>query len=167
MNRNRINTLNRREEAVSPVIATILMVAITVVLAATLYMMVGEVGGESVRSLTARASIEKYDWYESDGVYVLDLEFKINSMSSPSSADVEDIDIRVLYEDENGNMREHLIEEAREEGNWRGLVNGKVRGGSTFTIRGLELDHYTDEDETLKRAELRIDGYDGVESAKF
>jgi len=36
--------LNRKEEAVSPVIATILMVAITVVLAATLYMMVGGFG---------------------------------------------------------------------------------------------------------------------------
>ncbi|MFP4001858.1 MAG: archaellin/type IV pilin N-terminal domain-containing protein, partial [Thermoplasmata archaeon] len=40
--------LNRNEEAVSPVIATILMVAITVVLAATLYMMVGDIGGDDV-----------------------------------------------------------------------------------------------------------------------
>ncbi|MFW5945837.1 MAG: archaellin/type IV pilin N-terminal domain-containing protein [Candidatus Natronoplasma sp.] len=102
-----------------PVTATILLVAITVVLAAKLYMMVGEVGGERVSSLTARVSIEKYDWYESDGIYVLDFEFKVNSMSSPSSADVEDIDIRVLYEDENGDIREDIIEEAREEGNWR------------------------------------------------
>jgi flagellin-like protein len=34
------------EEGVSPVIATILMVAITVVLAATLYLMVGNMGGQ-------------------------------------------------------------------------------------------------------------------------
>ena len=34
-----------KEEGVSPVIATILMVAITVVLAATLYLMVGNMGG--------------------------------------------------------------------------------------------------------------------------
>ncbi len=35
-----------KEEGVSPVIATILMVAITVVLAATLYLMVGNMGGQ-------------------------------------------------------------------------------------------------------------------------
>ena len=35
----------KEEEGVSPVIATILMVAITVVLAATLYLMVGNMGG--------------------------------------------------------------------------------------------------------------------------
>ena len=38
---------NRNEEAVSPVIATILMVAITVVLAAVLYVMVIGMGGSS------------------------------------------------------------------------------------------------------------------------
>ncbi|MFW5945838.1 MAG: hypothetical protein ACOCTN_03080 [Candidatus Natronoplasma sp.] len=46
-------------------------------------------------------------------------------------------------------------------------MNGKVRGESTFRIRGLELEHYEDEDETLQRVELRIDGYDVVKSKNF
>jgi len=164
---NRIDSLNRREEAVSPVIATILMVAITVVLAATLYMMVGDIGGEGVGSLTARVSIEEYDWYEEDGNYVLDLDFKIDSMSSPSSADLDDIDIRVIYEDADGNIREDTIEETNDNDHWTGLVNGEVRGGSTFRIRAFQLEHYNGEEETLDSVELRIDGYDGVESDDF
>ncbi len=42
-----MKNLKRNEEGVSPVIATILMVAITVVLAATLYVMVSDIGGDS------------------------------------------------------------------------------------------------------------------------
>jgi len=55
--------LNRKEEAVSPVIATILMVAITVVLAATLYMMVGGFGenGDDGVAEAMSSSIERRD----------------------------------------------------------------------------------------------------------
>ncbi len=163
-----MNKINRREDAVSPVIATILMVAITVVLAATLYMMVGDIGGDGVASLTARVSIENYDWYEDDGAYVLDFDFRINSMSSPSSAEIDDVDIRVLYEDGDGNIREDTIDVTEDgDGSWTGLKNGEVAGGSTFRIRGLSLEHYDNSEETLDSVELRIDGYDGVESDDF
>ena len=59
--------IRKDAEAVSPVIATILMVAITVVLAAVLYVMVlGFGGGESTPSvqITSRTSVESPDGYQ-------------------------------------------------------------------------------------------------------
>ena len=55
----------RKEEGVSPVIATILMVAITVVLAATVYIMVAGIGGPGTKQIVGKiASTEKIgnDW---------------------------------------------------------------------------------------------------------
>ena len=56
----------RKEEGVSPVIATILMVAITVVLAATVYIMVAGIGGPSAGPVTgkiaAKEKIKNNEW---------------------------------------------------------------------------------------------------------
>ncbi len=82
--------LNRKEEAVSPVIATILMVAITVVLAATLYIMVADIGGEDVGSLTGSLSV--HDRSTSDGNVVLNI-----ASISPSTHDIEDVQVE-LYD---------------------------------------------------------------------
>ena len=77
------------DEAVSPVIATILMVAITVVLAATLYMMLP--GAEDTdRDLLGTATIG--DRSTSNGYVRVDL-----GGLSPSSFNIEDVTVR-LYD---------------------------------------------------------------------
>ncbi len=50
-----------KEEGVSPVIATILMVAITVVLAATLYLMVGNMGTTTSNQTSGSFSVQPID----------------------------------------------------------------------------------------------------------
>jgi len=89
---NRNYSLKRREDAVSPVIATILMVAITVVLAATLYMMVADVGGEQVGELYGNMRIGDR---EDNRVRV-----DIGSMS-PSSHDLNDVTVRLYDRDDD------------------------------------------------------------------
>ena len=89
---NRVYSLKRREEAVSPVIATILMVAITVVLAATLYMMVGDIGGNQVGEFFGSMSIgDRGDDY---------VRVDIDTMS-PSSRDLSDITVRLYNPDDD------------------------------------------------------------------
>ncbi len=56
-----MNNENRNEEAVSPVIATILMVAITVVLAGVLYVWASSLAGDS-----AGGSLDTYTWNDKD-----------------------------------------------------------------------------------------------------
>ena len=158
--------LNRKEEAVSPVIATILMVAITVVLAATLYMMVGDIGGDGVDPITASISIEDYEWDDTEEE--LDIELEIDTLATPSSAELDDLDIRVIYEADsgtNGQISEEDIT-ADSEDDWTGLTgDNEVTGGSTF-YGSVNLDDLDDEGD-LESIELRIDGYDGVESDDF
>ena len=56
-----MNNENRNDEAVSPVIATILMVAITVVLAGVLYVWASSLAGDS-----AGGSLDAYTWNDGD-----------------------------------------------------------------------------------------------------
>ncbi len=56
-----MNNENRNDEAVSPVIATILMVAITVVLAGVLYVWASSLAGDS-----AGGSLDTYTWNNND-----------------------------------------------------------------------------------------------------
>ena len=56
-----MNNENRNDEAVSPVIATILMVAITVVLAGVLYVWASSLAGDS-----AGGSLDTYTWNDKD-----------------------------------------------------------------------------------------------------
>ena len=56
-----MNNENRNDEAVSPVIATILMVAITVVLAGVLYVWASSLAGDS-----AGGSLDTYAWGDKD-----------------------------------------------------------------------------------------------------
>ena len=56
-----MNNENRNDEAVSPVIATILMVAITVVLAGVLYVWASSLAGDS-----AGGSLDTYAWGDRD-----------------------------------------------------------------------------------------------------
>ena len=91
MKRRRIFEEDR--QAVSPVIATILMVAITVVLAATLYMMIdtGDDGGTAIFS--GAMSV-----HESTSTAEDTLVMRITSMRSPSSAREADVAITVFNE---------------------------------------------------------------------
>ena len=86
-----------KEEGVSPVIATILMVAITVVLAATLYLMVGNMGtgGDTpvAGSLTYVSSVS--DPAKGNATF----EVVLNTPDNPK---IGDVNIKVL--DDKGNV---------------------------------------------------------------
>nr|AGF93635.1 secreted protein containing Archaeal flagellin [uncultured organism] len=86
-----MKNIKRKEEGVSPVIATILMVAITVVLAATLYMMLPSGGGGDspvAGSMTYRSGSSN----STKAVFGL-------TMNTPSSADYGDLKITLLGDD--------------------------------------------------------------------
>ncbi len=94
----KVNIEKRKEVGVSPVIATILMVAITVVLAATLYIMVGNMNNNNNSKLIAANLTYMEDFSDpanGNATFIL-------SMSSPNRANIGDITIKVL--DSNGNL---------------------------------------------------------------
>ena len=69
----------RKEKGVSPVIATILMVAITVVLAATVYIMVSNMGSVNTNHLAG--SLILHDENKEKGYYNYTLSISINSIA--------------------------------------------------------------------------------------
>lgn len=82
----------------SPVIATILMVAITVVLAATLYLMVGNMNEASNSKLLAASLTYSEDFSDAangNATFIV-------SISSPQRASMGDLRIKVL--DDQGNL---------------------------------------------------------------
>ncbi len=85
-----------REEGVSPVIATILMVAITIVLAATLYVMIGTnvLGGGSTSTLRLTATLTE----DPRTSFKYSLNFTI-SMSIPKSTDKSNVKITIVKGD--------------------------------------------------------------------
>ncbi|MFP4143168.1 MAG: archaellin/type IV pilin N-terminal domain-containing protein [Thermoplasmata archaeon] len=148
--------INRNVEAVSPVIATILMVAITVTLAATLYMMVGDVGGDDITSL--RGSFRHRDG----------TQFEINSISPKPGHDEVEITLLGNFVDGDGNdigdgeISGYLDEEA-----WSFLNDDKVKGGSRFDIQYIEDASEVDwdhEDTDLEEVVLQISGVQGTMS---
>ena len=86
----------RKEEGVSPVIATILMVAITVVLAATVYIMVAGMGGGGTNKMIAGLNYEQEKSNPKNG----DIWIKV-SMSMPSTAAWSKVTVKVI--DSSGN----------------------------------------------------------------
>ena len=133
--------LNRDEEAVSPVIATILMVAITVVLAATLYMMVGDIGGEGDTDLVLSVSGE----VDEDGVF----EVEMDRMSTPSSADPGDVEFTVIDEGTEETF-------TGDDGSWILTDDGDVTTGSEGTFDNIDFNE-------ADRIVVSIDGYAGNE----
>ncbi len=83
-----------KNEAVSPVIATILMVAITVVLAAVLYVMVIGMGGEAITP-TPVGSWRSMTVITNSSASIIFGNFQ---------PEVTPIEIKLLIEDENGNL---------------------------------------------------------------
>ncbi|MBS3782618.1 MAG: type IV pilin [Candidatus Thermoplasmatota archaeon] len=147
--------LNRKEEAVSPVIATILMVAITVVLAATLYMMVGDFGGEGGSPVAG--DIEHYE----------DATFRFVSLETPSSAEPADLEITVIYDG-----TEYAMDGDSNVDAWSVLSDGEVAASSRFNVSALEnndgdadniaQDWTTFDEDLLEEVIIRIDGYSGT-----
>ncbi len=86
----KIWAIRKDAEAVSPVIATILMVAITVVLAAVLYVMVLGFGGTT--SQTPTSSVTKST-----------VNYGVKYMFAPMSKDTPWGDVTILLQDQAGN----------------------------------------------------------------
>jgi len=134
--------LKRNEEGVSPVIATILMVAITVVLAATLYMMVGDFGDDTGSPVGGRIR-------HRDGTL-----FAFESLGPPSSADPDDVTITVFYnetEEAEGNIPEN---------EWSLLDGDEVVAGSRFDVN--DLDDFDGDFDDIEEIVIRIRGYSGT-----
>ncbi len=133
--------LKRNEEGVSPVIATILMVAITVVLAATLWMML-DTGDEGDMPLSATISGD----YDGEN---LTIEFV--SLGTPSTAPLDDVEIVFDGGEHDGT---HWGDEIDEEGGEWNLLNedDEVRSSSYLEI---------DDNEGPDSVTIFIDGYDG------
>jgi len=144
--------LNRKEEAVSPVIATILMVAITVVLAATLYMMVGDIGGEGGTPVAGEIA-------QHDGT-----TFRFVSLSTPSSAEPGDLEITVITSEEINGDTEFIVEDADVDDAWSVLSDGEVAASSRFNL--TEFDETPDDadwdSDDIEEVIIRIDGYTGT-----
>ncbi len=137
--------LKRNEEGVSPVIATILMVAITVVLAATLYMMVGDFGDDTGSPVGGRIR-------HRDGT-----QFAFESLGPPSSADPDDVEITVLDDDgvekDSGTIGEE---------DWSLLDGDEVVAGSRFDINDLDDLEDTITIDDIEEIVIRIRGYSGT-----
>jgi len=147
--------LNRDEEAVSPVIATILMVAITVVLAATLYMMVGDIGGEGDTDLVVSVSGE----VEENGNGESWFNVTMDRMSTPSSAEQDDVEFTLI---EDGNEYSFTADE----GSWILTDDDELQTGSEGTFTHSDVDFENDELGSFIDADrivLSIDGYAGTE----
>ncbi|MFW6196036.1 MAG: archaellin/type IV pilin N-terminal domain-containing protein [Thermoplasmatota archaeon] len=156
-----MKNIKRKEEGVSPVIATILMVAITVVLAATLYMMLPS-GGGGDSPLSASLTYNSGRSDPGSGEATFDL-----SMSDPDTADLDDVKITVLAAngDSNGTVSGNDWNDtaADLDGYTISVVHlssddGELSGGDRIRIS-------TDHDISDYELVLSIDGYDGSRSA--
>ena len=87
----KMKRIYKKEEGVSPVIATILMVAITVVLAATVWLMVsGYMGGTTKPNLTASLTYDTLNSNPGKGYVNLTV-----SMSNPSTAKYSNVKVTI------------------------------------------------------------------------
>ncbi len=150
------------KKAVSPVIATILMVAITVVLAATLYMMIdtGDEGGQlvagSINDRTEGTRLTAYEDPEESG-YQAHVRIDM-TLRTPGSALEDDLSITVL--DAGGEEVGAAEGDDRETATtWSLLEDDRVVSGSRLrvTVTGLE------EGDSIRNYEviIRVSGYEG------
>ncbi|MFO8109788.1 MAG: type IV pilin N-terminal domain-containing protein [Thermoplasmata archaeon] len=149
MKRRRI--FEEDKQAVSPVIATILMVAITVVLAATLYMMIDtDTGGDT----PVAGSLTVQDRDTANDNLTLEL-----AMSTPSSVPTDDIDVTVFNADGEEVFDGSPGTSYAADGAWwqyRPGDDGEVRGGARLRIN--------DETDSFRNYEIimSIEGYSGT-----
>ncbi len=140
-----------KSEGVSPVIATILMVSITVVLAATVYIMVSGMFAHSERpisgTLTYRADLSN----RTSGHVVFELVF-----SSPAVPTVNDVHVKLL--DKNGSV----VSSSKYSYSWKHLASdpSHLKGGDLLIVDmpGVDLTYYT--------VVIWITGYSGTIQGK-
>ncbi len=139
------------DEAVSPVIATILMVAITVVLAATLYMMLP---GADDAGTPVSGSISA-DYSENDGELTIDFD----SMGTPSNPETDEIEIYIDGDEITDFTAPGAEIDNGDEHEWSFLTgDNEIRSGSSLTL----TDAFADEiDENANEVTIFFDGYDG------
>ncbi len=153
--------LKRNEEGVSPVIATILMVAITVVLAATLWMML-DTGDTSNMPLSATVSGE----YDGDK----NVTVTFDSLQTPGTTAPENIEMVVEATVDGTDESATVWGDELPDGSWS-LLNddGEVRSSAEATI---DITQVEDEDGTnpfdpasdvddINSVTIFIEGYDG------
>ncbi len=156
--------LSRNEEGVSPVIATILMVAITVVLAGTLWMMVGDFGDDVEDDMVGSISV---DAEEDNGDYNITL-----TLGDVPEVPLEDLDVRLLWDDDNGDRTEYDLHDSgdldfTETDEWTGLTgDGEVQNGAEFIFDTDDLGETFNGGE-LVRIDYRADDYDGRLQGEF
>jgi len=117
------------------------MVAITVVLAATLYMMVGDIGGDEIGEFFGEASIGERGTDEYNNEYV---RVDIDTMS-PSSVDVNDVTVTlydttdddvVTLDGEQGSRADSDLGENNYNLAWTRLTNEEVDTTSRLYVEG-------------------------------
>ncbi len=156
------------KQAVSPVIATILMVAITVVLAATLYMMIDtgdDVGTLLVGGLSYSSGGSQLNAYEPVGADSYQAHARLSiSLDTPRNSEIEKIIVTVL--DSEGNE----LEEDEFEAEFTLLDEGRVSTGSRLTVTVyIEEDNGEPAVSSIRRYEVfvRISGYQGTLGEKL
>ncbi len=143
----------RDESAVSPVIATILMVAITVVLAATLYMMLPS-AEDAGTPVSGNLGAETRTVDEEDRVII-----NFNTMGTPSRPAWDTLEIYI-----DGDLVEGYTDD-----DFTFLTgDGQVRSGSSLTLT-TEIEYTGDWQWNADPDEVVVffDGYDGSLRASF
>ncbi len=159
-----MDKINRSIEGVSPVIATILMVAITVVLAATLYAMVDNMAADEGQT-PLLGSLNRHDGR------TISL-----SLTTPSRAQLDDVTLLVMAEYKGSNEVIDLRFEDWEDGtaqdgdytaSWF-LLSGEDEISSGSRLRLFRNDDHVNFIEFSDfEMILRIDGYSGTISREF
>lgn len=158
-----MNSINRSVEGVSPVIATILLVAITVVLAATLYSMVDTFSAEESESPLI-GNLSRRD------SRTLSL-----GLTTPSSASLEDVTVSLLgtyHDGETIDLRfedwdeENTADDGRYQAVWYLLHNDEEIGSGSrlrFYRRRFDTLHRITFDEFRDlEVIMRIEDYSGT-----
>ncbi|MFW6305343.1 MAG: archaellin/type IV pilin N-terminal domain-containing protein [Candidatus Saliniplasma sp.] len=142
----------KNEEAVSPVIATILMVAITVVLAATLYMMLPD-AEETTNPVSGTISAEYEEDYEEGDPDVVIISFDV--MGTPRQPELDDLEVNIVGDTED-QVEEDLSTDDLVDWSYLTEDDTVVRADSEIV---LEWEYAGTEEPN--RVVIFIDGYDG------
>ncbi len=144
----------RKEEGVSPVIATILMVAITVVLAATVYIMVSGMGGTGEPQLAVTLTYSATQSNVPNHIVVFTV-----SMQTPSSVDDTKVTITVGGSPATGNGTSSIPTSASSTTNYWGYLDlngdGKLSSGDVIWVAGPGV-------QSGALVSLAISGYSGT-----
>ncbi|MFW6064300.1 MAG: hypothetical protein ACOC8Y_01860, partial [Candidatus Natronoplasma sp.] len=118
-----------------------------------LYMMVGDIGGDGGTSVAGKITDREID--DTDEV----AQFEFISLSTPSSAAPEDLEITVLGDEVGGADTDEVTISGDADGiTWTLLDDDEVASGTRFDIF-TEIDG---DPEDIEEVVIRIDGYTGT-----